>query len=83
MWPGGYVMLRESATEGYAPTVSTPPEEVVVECPKCGSRYIDWYRPSMNLAVETFDPEYIAEASSSVCPSCGNRAEMDVLVVDD
>ncbi len=61
--------------------MTSPPEQIIVNCPKCGTRYEDWYRPSINLALDDFSEEYLAEASSATCPSCDHRVDLDSLVV--
>ena len=63
--------------------MTSPPEPIMVTCPGCGTLYPDWYRPSINLMIEHFDEEYLKEASSATCPSCGHRVELDVLVVGE
>jgi len=61
--------------------VSSPPESVTVKCPQCGQTYEDWWRPSVNLNLETFDDEYLDACSSAVCPKCGHKVKFDVLTV--
>ena len=61
--------------------MTSPPEEIEVECPKCGGVYSDWYRPSINLTLEKFDEEYLEEASTSTCPECGYKVRHTVLTV--
>ena len=63
--------------------MTTLPEEITITCPKCGERYKDWYRPSMNLTLDDFDDDYIEEASSVTCPSCKTKVRMGSLVVDE
>ncbi len=74
-------------TDGHAlpahHSMTSPPEIIVVECPKCSERYTDWYRPSINLMIEAFDDDYLEEAGSATCPACGHRTALDVLVVSD
>jgi len=62
--------------------MTSPPEQIEVLCPKCGIRYKDWCRRSLNLSLDDFDDDYIREASTSTCPECGVVVEHDVLVVE-
>jgi len=62
--------------------VTSPPRSITVECPKCGARYQDWHRASMNLDLDDFDEEYLREASTATCPSCGQVVELDTLIVE-
>ena len=39
----------------------SPPEEITVRCPKCGHLYKDWTRASVNLDLDDFDEEYLAD----------------------
>jgi len=59
-----------------------PVEPITVKCPSCGKCYEDWWRPSINLSLgETFDDDYLDEASSATCPSCGYKVQFDALIV--
>ena len=53
--------------------MTSPPEQIEVECPKCRQVYSDWYRPSINLTLDDFDDEYLEAASTSTCPECGHE----------
>ena len=63
--------------------MTSPPETINVVCPAegCGFEYKDWHRASLNLAMDDFDEEYVREASTAKCPSCGHVVELSVLVV--
>ena len=63
--------------------MTTPPEDITVECPKCRHRYQDWYRASLNLDIEDFSDNYIRRASTATCPECGTVVELGTLVVAD
>ena len=43
--------------------MTSPPEEIEVECPECGQVYSDWYRQSVNLTLDDFDEEYLEHAT--------------------
>lgn len=61
--------------------MTSPPEQIEVECPECGVIYEDWYRPSMNLDLDPFDAADIREATTGTCPGCGHVVELDALIV--
>jgi hypothetical protein len=50
--------------------MTMPPETVDIICPECGHQYQDWYRPSVNLNLDSFDDEYLDKCSSAVWPQC-------------
>ena len=63
--------------------MTSPVEQIVVECPGCGNRYEDWFRASINLTLDSFDDEYLERASTATCPACGCCVELGTLVVRD
>jgi hypothetical protein len=64
------------------PTVTSPPQEITVQCPQCGQIYKDWWRPSINLSLgERFSDEYLEEASTSTCPTCHYKVRHSLLVI--
>jgi CpXC protein len=63
--------------------VTSPAEEVRVECPRCGTIFIDHIRRSINVSLdpELADPEYLDAAGSVTCPKCHHREPFtDVLL---
>ena len=63
--------------------MTSPPEQITVQCPRCGFEYEDWYRPSINLNLgDDFSEEYLREASTATCPECGFTVELSTLVVE-
>jgi large subunit ribosomal protein L7/L12 len=62
--------------------MTSPPPQITFECPDCGERYEDWFRASLNLGIEHFSEEYIREATTATCPSCGHVVELDSLVIE-
>lgn len=56
--------------------------EIDIECPECGEVYRDWYRASINLALDDFDDEYIEEASTATCPSSGYKVTISTLIIE-
>ena len=50
--------------------MTSPPEKISICCPACKLIYEDWWRPSINPTLESFDADYIDEASSATCPRC-------------
>ena len=63
--------------------MTSPPEEITVECPKCGHHYEDWIRRSVNLDLDPFDSDYLESCSTATCPKCQHKVNLDVLVVED
>ena len=61
--------------------VTTPPKAITVECPHCGTRYDDWYRPSLNFDIEEFDADYVRESTTATCPTCGTIVGLETLIV--
>jgi hypothetical protein len=61
--------------------MTSPPEQIEVQCPSCRAIYVDWWRPSINLTLDDFDEEYIQEATTAVCPRCGLRVSLGALIV--
>ncbi len=62
--------------------MTSPVEEIIIRCPLCNRIYRDWWRPSMNLALDNFDEDYIRKASTATCPNCGYKIDLSVLIVD-
>jgi hypothetical protein len=62
--------------------MTSPVEEIRVECARCGVHFDDWRRPSVNLALDDFDDDYLRQASTATCPECGHVHELSTLVVD-
>ena len=60
--------------------MTSPPTEISVTCPDCGHGYRDWYRPSINLTLDDFDDDYLEQASTTTCPKCGVKHDLDVLM---
>jgi endogenous inhibitor of DNA gyrase (YacG/DUF329 family) len=67
--------------------MTSPVEQIRVECPRCGATFEDWTRGSINLDLEGWDPAnpevaaYLRECSTATCPSCGHVVELESLVV--
>jgi hypothetical protein len=61
----------------YRPMTS-PPEEIIVECPNCKYWYEDWYRPSINRLIDHFSDEFIEKASTAICPHCNCQAALGI-----
>jgi len=62
--------------------MTTPPEQIVVSCPKCGHEFKTWFRASMNLSLDHFSDRYIEKMSTARCPSCRLKFDLGALVVD-
>ncbi|HUP27620.1 MAG TPA: hypothetical protein VM409_04225 [Chloroflexia bacterium] len=63
--------------------MTSPVEDVIVECPQCGHTYKDWVRRSVNLTLDNFDDEYLDQCSSATCPACGHKVYFSTMVVKD
>ena len=63
--------------------MTSPIEEITVQCPKCGHLYQDWTRASVNLDLDDFDEEYLEQCSTATCPECHYKIDLDVLIVED
>jgi DNA-directed RNA polymerase subunit RPC12/RpoP len=62
--------------------MTSPPREVEVQCPNCGTRFSDWVRDSINLTLgEEWSEEEIIEATTFRCPKCDWQGGMDSLIV--
>lgn len=61
--------------------MTSPPKQIRVKCPHCGTVFKDWWRPSINLQLDDFDPDYLHEATTATCPECETVVKLDVLVV--
>lgn len=62
--------------------MTSPPEEIVVECPNCKRWYEDWYRPSINRLIDNFSDEFIEKASTAICPYCNCKAALQIWLTD-
>jgi hypothetical protein len=58
--------------------LTSPPQQIEIECPACGRVYEDWHRASISLDLEGWDagdPEiraYLRECSTGTCRHCGD-----------
>ena len=63
--------------------MTSPPTPAEVACPRCGRRYVAYFRPSINLSLgEEWTDEEIEEATTATCPDCGERVGLETLTVD-
>lgn len=56
MWLVYFIVLEGSMT--------SPPREIEVTCPDCGHLCQDWYRPSINVSLDSLDDEQLEEATT-------------------
>jgi hypothetical protein len=62
--------------------MTSPIEEIQIECPKCRALFKSYYRASMNLSMDSFDQNYIEEMSTATCPQCRHRMALNSLIVN-
>ena len=63
--------------------MTSPIEQITVKCPECETLYQDWYRGSVNADLDPWVTEdYLREASTAKCPSCGHVVDLGTLVVE-
>ena len=62
-------------------SMTSPIEKIMVQCPKCGNDYEDWYRASINLMLDDFDEDYLRQASTATCPVWKHTVDLGVLTV--
>ena len=63
--------------------MTSPIEDITVQCRKCEHPYEDWFRASVNLDLDPFDSEYVEQCSTATCPECQHKVNLDVLIVED
>lgn len=63
--------------------MTSPSEQITLKCARCGERYTDWMRASVNFEIESFSEECVREATSATCPCCRLVVELGSLVVPD
>jgi predicted RNA-binding Zn-ribbon protein involved in translation (DUF1610 family) len=55
----------------------------IVECPSCGTRFEDWWRPCADMDLdcdpELGDPGFLDCAATATCPRCGEEIRLGVL----
>ena len=61
--------------------MTSPVEEITINCPGCGTSYQTHYRASMNLGLDDFNDDYIEDMSTGTCPECGHKVSLGSLVV--
>jgi len=61
--------------------MTSPARRITIECQKCHQEYEDWYRPSVNVALDPADPTPPEQARTSTCPSCGFTFQHGVMLV--
>jgi len=62
--------------------MTSPVEQIRVECPRCGTVFDDWRRASINRNLDDVDDDYVHRASTATCPECGHVADLGSLVVE-
>lgn len=54
---------------------------VTIECQRCHEEYEDWYRSSVNVAIDPADETSPEQARTTTCPSCGFTIQHGVMLV--
>jgi hypothetical protein len=61
--------------------VTSPVENIEVECPACGELFITWHRASVNLSLgEQWTKEELDGVKFAICPKCNGHFEKDLLI---
>jgi hypothetical protein len=63
--------------------MTSPPQDIIIQCPTCNGTFKDWWRPSINLQLDHFDDEYLKRATVKTCPHCQTEIRLDTLIVDE
>ena len=63
--------------------MSSPIERQTVLCPGCGKAHDTERRASMNLLLDDFSDEYVEAMSTTSCPHCGLKIQLNALVIHD
>ena len=61
--------------------MTSPPEDILIKCPKCGFVFMDFIRGSINLNLDNFDDEYMDKCMFATCPKCDTRINKGVFIV--
>ena len=62
--------------------MTSPVEDIEVECPACGKQFATWHRGSVNLSLgEKWTKKELNEVKFANCPRCNGRFEKDMLIV--
>lgn len=65
--------------------MTSPVEQITVECPQCATPYPASYRASINADLDpelAADEEYVRSVSTATCPDCGETVALPLLIVD-
>ena len=61
--------------------MTSPIEDIEVECPACGEQFVTWHRASVNLSLgEQWTKEELDEVKFAICPKCSGHFEKAVLI---
>ena len=62
--------------------MTSPIENIEVECPACGEQFVTWHRGSVNLSLgEKWTKEELNEVRFAYCPKCNAHFEKDVFIL--
>lgn len=63
--------------------MTQPPEQITIECPKCGNRFQAWFRASINLSLGDMTEKDVERNETKRCPKCKQKIILDALVVEE
>jgi hypothetical protein len=61
--------------------MTSPIEDIEVECSACGEHFATWHRASVNLSLgEKWTKKELHEVKFANCPRCNAQFEKDLLI---
>jgi len=61
--------------------MTSPVRRITIDCPRCHHEDEDWYRPTINVALDPADGTSPERARTTTCPSCGFTIEHGAMLV--
>lgn len=61
--------------------MTSPAEQIEIDCPKCHTQFKTWHKASINLQLDDFSKRDIQKMTTALCPECKQRISLDCLVV--
>ena len=63
--------------------MTSPIEQIEIECPTCFHRFKTYHRASINLNLGDMTEEDVQRSHTKQCPACKATMSLDTLVVDE